>query len=142
MGGNNAPTLRQPNPRLHLSTDLAGRAVAVKQRGGDREVAAVTGNQGSRARARQVLRRASGAERGYLRMAVEVLGEAVANGARILMKEHIERGHIVADERLFVTLERQAYLGHDVRQVNFHASPIWRSRCQRNPVRFPAIAAS
>src|SRR5262245_4279037 len=140
VGGNNAPTLRQPHPRLHLATNFAGGTVAIKQRRGDREIATVTRNYGSRARARQVLRWAPGAKRRHLRMAVKVLGETIANGARILMKQRIERGHVVVDERLFVTLECHAYVGDDVRQVNFHASPIRGTRCQRNPVLFQAIS--
>ena len=47
-----AATTRQPSgkahPGLHLAADLAGRGVAVEQRGGDREVAAVGGDHGAR----------------------------------------------------------------------------------------------
>jgi hypothetical protein len=119
--GDNAPTLGQPNPSLHLPPHLACRTGAIKQGGGDGEVAAVRGDYGSVPRARQVPRGASGAKRRHLRMAVKVLGEAIADRARILVKQGIEGRNIVADQRLFVTRERRLDLGHDVRQVNFHA---------------------
>jgi len=47
-------------------------------------------------------------------VSVEVFADAVSNRARIVMKQRIERGDIVAHERLLITLERQRHLGHDL----------------------------
>ena len=46
MRGDHAPAVGEAHPGLHLPADLAGRRVAVEQRRGDREVAAVGGDHG------------------------------------------------------------------------------------------------
>ena len=86
-----AATTRQPSrkahPGLHLAADLAGHAVALEQRRGDREVAAVGGDHGARVvRARPTGERA--ARNGCdLVVAVEVLADAVADGARVVAED-------------------------------------------------------
>ena len=51
-------------------------------------------------RPRQADRRARGAKRFDLAVAVEVFGSAVADGARVVVKDRVERGDVVRDQRL------------------------------------------
>ena len=71
-------------------------------------------------RAREADRRARRAERRDLRVAVEVLGAAVADGARIVAKHGVERRHVVRHQRALVALEGGADLGDDLRQIDLH----------------------
>src|SRR5262249_14045843 len=56
----------------------------------------------------------------YLVVAVEVLGRAVADGARIVAEELVERGNVVRDHRPLVAFERGPHFGHHIGQVDFH----------------------
>ena len=51
-------------------------------------------------------------------VAVEVLGDAVADGALVLAEQGVERRHVVGDQRLLVALEGLAHLGHHLGQVD------------------------
>src|SRR4051794_30290867 len=88
--GNDLPTLREAHPGLHLAAHLIARHdVAMKERGGDRIVAAVGGYHRTGARAHKVDRRAPGTERGDLLVTVEVLGDAVTDGALVLAEQGV-----------------------------------------------------
>ena len=121
MRGDDEPAVGKAHPGLHLAADLAGRGVAVEQRRGHREVAAVGRDHGARQRARQADRRARGAEGLDFRVAVEILAAAVADGARIVAKDRVERGDVVGHQRLLVALERRLDFGDDLRPVDLHS---------------------
>ena len=95
-----AAATRQPSavlhPCLHLPADLARRAVAPEEGRGDGEIAAVGGHHRLLQLARQSGRRARRAERGDLVVAVEVLGDAIADGRRRIEEQPVERGDVVA----------------------------------------------
>src|SRR5689334_18967455 len=102
MGGDDPPAFRAADPGLHLPPDLAGDAGAVEQRRGGRVVAAVGADDCLRQRAREPDRRTRGAERRDLRVAVEILGAAVADGARVLAEYLVQRGNVVRHQSLLV----------------------------------------
>src|SRR6476619_5692219 len=83
MRRDHAPAVGEFHPGLHLAADLARHGGAMKQRRGHGAVAAVGGDDRFRNRAREPDRRARGAERGDLVMAVKDFGDAVADGARV-----------------------------------------------------------
>src|SRR5262249_59465373 len=82
VGGDHVPAVGKAHPGLHLAADLAGRAV--EERRGDAHVAAVGGDHRARDGAREADRRARRAKARNLRVAVEILTDAVADGARVV----------------------------------------------------------
>ena len=132
MGRDDLPTLGTAHPGLHLPADLAGQAVAIEQGRRDRGVAAIGRDRGPRGLAHQPGRRARGAERRDLVVAVEIFADAIAQRARILAEQLIEHGDVIRHQRLLVTLELRRNLGQHVRQVDLHRSNSpWRRRCGR-----------
>src|SRR5258708_2446889 len=91
VGGDHAPAFGKAHPGLGLAADLAGRGGATKQRRGCREIAAVGRDHGLRQGAREAGRRARGAERLDLAVAVEVLAGAITDRARVVAKQRVER---------------------------------------------------
>ena len=67
-------------------------------------------------------------------MAVQILRAAIADGARVLPEEGIERVDVIVAQGLFITIERGLHLGNDLRQVNVH-SIISRVSSSLNKVR-------
>jgi hypothetical protein len=122
MRGSIEAAVLEAHPALGLSADLARRGGAVEQRRGHREVAAEGGDHGLRQAAHQPGRRPRGAERRDLAVAVQDFRRAVAHGARIVAENFVEHRNVVADQRLLVAIERGRHLGHDLRQVDVHAS--------------------
>src|SRR4029079_10127778 len=81
MGGDHMPAVGKPDPGLHLPADLARHGWAMAQRGGHGAVPAVGGDDSSRDGAGEADRRARGAKRRDLVVAVQDFGAAVAAGA-------------------------------------------------------------
>src|SRR5437660_6392732 len=82
--------------------------------------------------------RARGAERSDLRMAIKILGDAVADGARIIPEHRIECRNVVADQRFLVALERRLHLGDDLGQIDLH-----RCHCfGRGAAAIPALSSA
>src|SRR5437016_13230885 len=84
MGGDDAPALPKAHPGLHLAADRASHRRAVKLGRGHCEVAAVARDHRLRQRSGEPDRRARGAEGLDLLVAVEALGPAIADGARVV----------------------------------------------------------
>ena len=61
-------------------------------------------------------------------MAVEVLGDAVADGARIVAEQRSRVATSFVTSACLVALERLAHLGHDVGQVDVHGSSSFAGR--------------
>jgi hypothetical protein len=120
VSGHDPPAVREPDPGLHLAAHLARRRGTVEQGRGHRDVAPVRGDDRARAGARQPERRAGRAEALDRVVAVKVLAAAVADGARIVAKQRIERGHVVAHQRLLVALECRCDLGNDIGLIDVH----------------------
>src|SRR3954453_8004969 len=104
MRGDDAPAFRAARPGLHLAPDLAWPGVAIEQRRRHTEVAAVRRDHGSRPLAPKAARRARAAKRRDLGMPVEVLANAIADGARVVTEQAVERRDIVRHQRLLVAL--------------------------------------
>src|SRR5262249_21884836 len=69
--------------------------------------------------ARQADRRARAAKGSDGGMAVQDLGAAITNGARIVAEDRVQGRDVVADECFFVAFEGGGHLGDDVGQVDF-----------------------
>src|SRR5262249_46693120 len=63
---------------------------------------------------------AARAEGGDLVVAVELLADAVAQRVRALPEQLVERGDVVAVERLLVALEGRRHFGDHRRDVDLH----------------------
>src|SRR5665213_971202 len=122
MRGDDTPAFRETYPGLHLAADLAGKRRAIVQRRSNGEVAAVGADDGLRQGTRQACRRPRGAERHDLCVAVKILPAAVADGARIVVKQRIEGDDVVRYQRFLVTIECGSNFGDDLRQVDLHGS--------------------
>src|ERR1700704_1193705 len=120
MRRDHAPAFREAHPGLHLAAHLAGHAGAPKQRRGRREIAPIGGDDGLVDRAGETGRRARGAKGLDLSVAVEVFAAAVADRARVVAKDAVERRDVVRHQRLLVALELPSPLGNDLRPVDVH----------------------
>ena len=130
MGRHHPPALGKSYPALALAADASGRAVPEEQGVGGREVAAIGGDHGSLDPAHQVDRRA-GAAKGADRVhAVQVLGDAVADGAPIVAEQRLEHGDVVRDERRFVGGERRLDFRDHLGNVDLHTPLLSKRTCR------------
>ncbi len=120
VGRNDPPTFRKFHPGLHLPADLAGRRRPLVERRGSCELAAICGDDGPGRCAPKRDRRAGGAKRLDLRIAVENFACAITDRAPIVAKQLIQRIDVVRHQRLLVAIERGPDFGHDVGKIDFH----------------------
>src|SRR3954447_5070902 len=92
MGRDDAPAFRQADPGLALASKGVG-ALAVELGIGRGEVHPVGRYHRTAQRTRQTGRRPRGAERLDLRIAVQVLAGAVAQGTAVVPEQRIEGSH-------------------------------------------------
>src|ERR1700689_5060884 len=120
MGRDDAPAFGEAYPGLHLAAEFAGHARAMIERRRDGVIAAVGADDGLRQGARQACRRARSAECRDLGVTIKILAAAIADGARIVAKNRIQRGDVVRHQGLLVAREFGRNFGNDLRQVDLH----------------------
>src|ERR1700712_2935314 len=120
MGGDDPPAFGKSHPGLHLPSDPAGHAVAVKQRRCPRRIAAIGCDHGWVGGARQASRRARRAERRDCVIAVEIFADAVAERTRIVPEQFAEQGDVVVHQRLLIAAELRGHLGEHIWKIDLH----------------------
>src|SRR6185295_7935576 len=92
MGGDDSPTLREAYPGLHLPPHPSRRTLAIEQRGSDRGVAAIGGDDGLVGLAIESDGRAPRTERADCLVAIEVFADAVAQRTAVVAEQFVEHG--------------------------------------------------
>ena len=126
-----AATMRQPSgkphPALHLAADLARRAGAAEQGGGDREVAAVGRDLGALQRAREPAGERAARNARIASIAVEVFARRRSGSSRAPSRNKpIERRDVVGHQRALVVGEQRLDLGVRLRDRRRSFLPLSR----------------
>src|SRR4051812_29763607 len=98
MRGNDVPAIVEAYPRLRLTADLAGRAVAVEEGVCRRKIAAVGRDHRAIEFAQEPFRRAGAPKGTNLVHPIKIFADAITQRAWIIPEQRFECRDIIGDE--------------------------------------------